>query len=94
MRGIFRVCHKETDMEGTMEDTGYTTGITEWAVRAEYAMLNKSVDRAEPMEFTLHYIISAREVQEAWDVAMAAFPMQLTFGSRIFGREAMTVRIE
>lgn len=71
-----------------------TTGKIDWSVRAEYEMLNSSVNRDKPSYFTLHYKVYCEDTQEAWELAMKAFPMKFVFEGKVYGRQSMRVEIE
>lgn len=66
----------------------------EWTVRCEYEMLNKSINQDEPRCFKIIYNVNAHHIQEAWDLAMKAFSMELLVENKIYGRVEMRVKIE
>jgi len=66
----------------------------DWSVRTEYAMLNESVSRRDPSNFKLFYSVYTDNTQEAWELAMKAFPMKLIIDGRVYGRVEMRVEID
>jgi hypothetical protein len=66
----------------------------DWSVRAEYEMLNESVNRANPTSFRLFYMVYEEGIQQAWDSAMKCFPMKFVIEGRVYGRTEMRVAIE
>lgn len=65
-----------------------------WGVRAEYEMLNESVNRTEPQQFRLIHSVYASGTQEAWDKAMSCFPMKFIIDGKVYGRTEMRVAID
>jgi pyoverdine/dityrosine biosynthesis protein Dit1 len=66
----------------------------DWGVRTEYAMVNESVNRENPREFKLDYSIYADNAQEAWELAMKAFPMKMIIDGKVYSRISMRVEID
>jgi len=66
----------------------------DWSVRTEYQMINESVNRDNPKEFKLFYTVYADNTQEAWEMAMKAFPMKFVIDGRVYGRVEMRVKID
>ena len=68
----------------------------DWSVQTEYEMLTKSVDRNGVSKFRVIYTIEASTIEEAWELAINLFPIELCMGlyySRVYGRQSMTVNI-